>query len=202
MWEKYDYETYACQEAFDADPARVWDFHDERRRVVGVAEPNAGHGIIAAVQKARPNTVVITQNVDGLHQRAGANGVIELHGSLWRVRCAGCRTVTGNREVPLQSRTCRCGTWLRPDVTWFGDPLDMDAIEASQRAIGACDVLISIGTSGSVFPAAYLPQIAVRTGAERIEINPEETQVSGWYNHHLRGPASAMLEEVCQALLF
>jgi len=193
LWHEYNYEDYACQRAFDRDPNKVWDFHDKRREMMGATEPNDGHRIIAEVQEKRPGTWIVTQNVDGLHQRAGAIDVIELHGSMWRVRCDTCETIKDNDEVPLSNRRCRCGTYWRPDIVWFEDPLDARTIQAAQKAIGQCDLLVSVGTSGVVFPAAHLPQIAVQAGATCVEINPEETAVSGWYQHHLRGKASEML---------
>ncbi|MHC4550323.1 MAG: SIR2 family NAD-dependent protein deacylase [Planctomycetota bacterium] len=196
IWHKYNYEDYACQRAFDRDPEKVWDFHDERRRMIGAAEPNEGHRVIAEVQEARPGTWIVTQNIDGLHQRAGATDVIELHGSMWRVRCATCQKITDNVESPLGSRRCACGTYLRPDIVWFEDPLDAATIRAAEKAIATCDLLVSVGTSGVVFPAAELPRLAVERGAASVEINPEETVVSAWYQHHLRGKASEMLRQL------
>jgi len=189
LWEEYDYREYACQRAFDRDPGKVWDFHDERRRFIAAREPNDGHRIIASV----PGATVITQNIDGLHQRAGSAGVLELHGSLWRVRCARCGTVTENPEAPIRSRRCACGTWLRPDIVWFEDMLDVETMRAAGDAIARCDLLVSVGTSGVVYPAADLPRLALARGAVAVEINPEETSLSPLYTHCLRGSASEML---------
>jgi NAD-dependent deacetylase len=189
VWAQYDYREYACQEAFDRDPEKVWDFHDERRRRIARCEPNEAHRIIAATAGA----TVVTQNIDGLHQRAGSKGVLELHGSLWRVRCDRCRTVGENLEVPIGSRRCACGAHLRPDIVWFGDVLDLTTVRAAGDAIARCDLLLGIGTSGSVFPAAELPRLALSRGATTVEINPEETPLSPLYTHCLRGSASEML---------
>jgi NAD-dependent deacetylase len=196
IWSKYNYEDYACQRAFDRDPEKVWDFHDKRREMMGSCEPNDAHRIIAEVQREIPATRIVTQNIDGLHQRAGATGAIELHGSMWRARCERCRKVVENFEAPISSRKCECGTYWRPDIVWFEDPLDFETIQAAQESIAQCDLLVSIGTSGVVYPAADLPRIAVAQGATCVEINPEETAVSSWYQHHLRGPASEMLRRV------
>jgi NAD-dependent deacetylase len=189
IWEEYDYEDYACQRAFDRDPGKVWDFHDVRRLAVAACEPNEGHRRIAAT----PGATVVTQNIDGLHQRAGSKGVIELHGSLWRVRCAGCRAVTEAFEAPVHSRRCACGAWLRPDIVWFEDMLDPATLRAAGDAIARCDLLVSVGTSGVVYPAADLPRLALSRGAVTVEINPEETPLSPLYTHCLRGGASEML---------
>jgi NAD-dependent deacetylase len=174
----------------------VWDFHDLRRERVARAEPNEGHRIIARVQERQRDTWIVTQNIDGLHQRAGSADVLELHGSLWRVRCAACGTIRDDRDCPILSRRCRCGTYLRPDIVWFEDALDMDVVRAAVQAISECDLLVGVGTSGVVYPAAELPRYAAARGAACVEVNPEETPVSGWYRYHLRGPASEMLRRL------
>jgi len=187
VWHEYDYEEYACQPAFERDPEKVWDFHDLRRGKVALCEPNEGHRIIAGLPHAR----VITQNIDGLHQRAGSRDVVELHGSLWRLRGDG--EIVENREVPLRNRRTASGAYWRPDIVWFGDPLDPLVLQAAAHALAWCDLLVTIGTSGVVYPAAELPRLAQRRGVPSVEINPEETPVSFSYTHRLRGPASEML---------
>jgi NAD-dependent deacetylase len=194
IWAEYDYEDYACQRAFDRDPERVWDFHDKRRAAVAACEPNQGHQVIAGVQADRPETRVVTQNIDGLHQRAGASSVIELHGSLWRVRCDRDKAVRDDVTVPMTPRRCACGAYYRPDVVWFEDSLDPEVLDAARSALEACDLLVSVGTSGVVYPAAELPRLAMRRGATTVEINLEDTPVSGLYQHRLRGKASELLE--------
>jgi NAD-dependent deacetylase len=192
-WHKYDYREYACQPAFERNPEKVWDFHDTRRATVAKCEPNAGHRVIADVQRARPATKIVTQNIDGLHARAGGRDVIELHGSLWRVRCDRERTVRDDTSLPITSRTCACGTYLRPDIVWFGDALDRRVMQRAIEALEVADLIVSIGTSGVVFPAADLPRIAVEAGATSVEINLEDTPVSDLFQHRLRGPASEWL---------
>ena len=196
LWHEYNYEDYACQRAFDRDPDAVWEFHDKRREAIGACEPNPGHEIIAGVQREKPATKIITQNIDGLHQRAGASDVIELHGSIWRVRCDDCYKTEPNFETPLENRHCACGRFWRPDIVWFEDMLDPATIRKTEVALVDCDLFVSVGTSGVVYPAAAMPQIARRAGATLVEINPEETAVSTWYEHHLRGPASEMLAQL------
>lgn len=199
IWAKYDYEEYACQRAFDRDPERVWDFHDVRREAVSRCAPNAGHAVIAEIARTRPGTTVITQNIDGLHGLSGVEHPIELHGSLWRVRCDREGTVRPDRSAPITSRRCPCGAYLRPDIVWFEDALDPDVIERARQALERCDLLVSVGTSGVVYPAAELPRIAVARGAVAVEINLEDTPVSHLYQHHLRGPASELLAAMAGA---
>ncbi len=196
IWGRYRYEEYACQRAFDRDPGKVWDFHDERRRFVAGCEPNPGHHVITRVQARKPDTRIITQNIDGMLQRAGAREVIELHGSLWRVRCDREGTIMNDDTVPIRSRMCTCGAYLRPDIVWFEDSLDPRVIRAAIEAMSAADLLVTVGTSAEVFPAAQLPFIAMERGIPSIEINTEYTPVSRLYRYVMRGPASRMLERL------
>jgi NAD-dependent protein deacetylase/lipoamidase len=193
IWNEYNYEDYACQRAFDRDPDKVWDFHDKRRAAVAACEPNGGHRTISEVAREKPATVVITQNIDGLHMRAGSRDVIELHGSLWRVRCDREGTVRDDTSLPMQPRRCACGAYFRPDMVWFEDQLDRRVLRRAKEALAQADLIVSIGTSGVVFPAAQLPRIAVAAGAVSVEINPEDTPVSELYQYRLRGKASEML---------
>ena len=190
IWNEYNYEDYACQRAFESDPEKVWDFHDRRREAVAACEPNEGHEIIASM----PDAFVVTQNIDGLHQRAGSRKILELHGSLWRLRCQQCGTSVENTDVPLEPRTCPCGTYWRPGIVWFEDMLDPAVVRQAEEAVRNCDLLVSVGTSGVVYPAAGLPRLAA--AATRVEVNPEETPVSGWYDVRLRGNASKMLRQL------
>lgn len=193
IWGEYDYEDYACQRAFDRDPEKVWDFHDKRRAAVAACAPNPGHLVVSKVQRDKPATKVVTQNIDGMHQRAGAVVHAELHGSLWRVRCDAERTVREDTSSPITSRTCTCGTYLRPDIVWFEDRLNPAVIDRAQEALGECDLLVSVGTSAVVYPAAELPRIAMSRGAVTVEVNLEDTPVSHLYQHRLRGKASEIL---------
>jgi len=196
MWSQYNYEDYACQSAFERDPEKVWDFHDERRKTVSSCEPNAGHRVIAEVQKRQPGTVIITQNIDGMHHRGGATDVVELHGSLWRVRCDPERIVRADRTVPMAPRTCSCGGYWRPDIVWFEDPLDHGNLQRAREALEACDLLVTVGTSGLVYPAADLPRLAMKR-ALTVEVNLEDTPVSELYHQRLRGTASEILTSMC-----
>jgi len=193
IWSEYNYEDYACQRAFDKDPEKVWDFHDKRRAAVAACEPNDGHRIIADVQRSRPGTGVVTQNIDGLHQRGGASDVVELHGSLWRVRCDREHVVRDDASIPMSPRRCTCGAYFRPDIVWFEDSLREETLRRAQELLLACDLLVTVGTSAVVYPAAELPRIAMKSGATTVEINLEDTPVSALYQHRLRGKASDIL---------
>lgn len=195
IWKEYDYERYACQPAFDRDPAGVWEFHNYRRELVGACEPNAGHRRLAEFEAAHPQVTIVTQNIDGLHQLAGSARVHEVHGSLWRLRCDPCGVVREGRENPLTELQHDCGGYWRPDITWFGDPLNVDVFRSALEAAAEADLCVSIGTSAVVYPAANIPIAAKTAGARMVELNPEETPLSGAYDVHLRGPADRVLAE-------
>jgi len=190
IWKDYDYRSVACQEAFERHPGVVWDFHDQRRAKAAAAEPNAAHRLVAAVQAAVLGTRIVTQNIDGLHQRAGGTDVLELHGSLWGVRCDREGKRWEERRLPPPSRHCDCGAWLRPDIVWFGDALDADTLEAAVAAAAACDLFVSVGTSLVVYPAAALPGIARANGATCVEVNPEPSALAGTFDVSLRTGAA------------
>ncbi|MBN2233425.1 MAG: NAD-dependent deacylase [Deltaproteobacteria bacterium] len=200
VWSQYRYEDYACQEAFERDPEKVWDFHDRRREMIAACAPNDGHRIIAAAAGHYPRVTVITQNIDGLHQRAGSAGVIELHGSIWRIRDDTTGDIREDFSVPLARRQCGAGCWWRPDIVWFGDPLREDDIDRAVAALEDCDLFIAIGTSGAVYPAARLPLIAVERNIRAIEINPEPTPLSDTYPEVRRQPAAVALKELFPGL--
>lgn len=197
IWKEYDHRRYACQDAFDRDPAGVWEFHNYRRGIVAACDPNVGHRLIARAEATLPHVTVVTQNIDGLHQLAGSERVYELHGSLWWVRCGSERRFS--RDVPFEAQRAD-GRWWRPDIVWFGDNLKSDVVTQAIDAITRCDLLVSIGTSAVVFPAAQFPLLAKDRGATLIEINPEPTQVSREYDICIRGGASEVLTALCEGL--
>src|SRR5690606_12902826 len=152
--------------------------------------------LIAELEREREHVCVITQNIDGLHQLAGTQAIIELHGGLWRVRCDGCGARETNREAPLVTTKCSCGRFWRPDIVWFGDVLEQRNITDAIREMKHCDLFVSIGTSAVVYPAAELPLVAKEAGATLVEINPEPTPLSNLYDHCLRGGATEMLQQI------
>jgi NAD-dependent deacetylase len=191
VWSQYDYEEYACQGAFGRDPEKVLRFHELRRRAVLDCHPHEGHRVIAAMPEAR----VITQNIDGMHQRAGCRNVVELHGSLWQLRCEKCGVQKKDLGRSYETLRCACGHWLRPGIIWFGDMLDEAVMRKASEMITTCDLFISIGTSGTVWPAAGFPAIAREAGAYCIEINPEPSGATG-YDLVIPEPAGTALPEL------
>jgi len=180
LWAKYDPTELATPEAFQRNPRLVWEWYSWRRELVTKAKPNPGHLALVQMQKYVPELILITQNVDNLHQRAGNKAVIELHGNLLRTKCAeGGYLVSSwppTEEVP--PRCPNCGELLRPDVVWFGEMLPKDALVQALTASRQCDLFFSIGTSSLVHPAASLPLEALKHGAKVVEINPEATPLT------------------------
>ena len=202
LWARFDPRELATPSAFARDPKRVWDWYAWRRGRVASAEPNAGHRALAALERRVPEFALITQNVDGLHQRAGSQSVIELHGNIGRVKCSREGTIFAHWDESEQNvpRCPDCGAWLRPDVVWFEEMLPEDALAAADAAARRCDVLLVVGTSGEVYPAAALPESARASGAVVVEVNPNPTALSADAHHVLRGTAGAVLPSLVMAL--
>ena len=198
LWENFKPEELATPEAYRRNSKLVWEWYEWRREKVRTVQPNAGHKALAAMARRFAEFTLITQNVDGLHQRAGSAGVIELHGNITRTKCFAENIVvpewTKTGEVP--PRCPQCKGHLRPDVVWFGEDLPEAAINEAMHASGACDVFLSIGTSSVVYPAAMLPEIALRIGATVVEINPDETPLTPTATFSLRGPSGVVLPEL------
>lgn len=201
LWARYRPEDLATPEAFARQPDLVWRWYEWRRSLVAAAEPNAAHRALLAIEGLCPEFTLVTQNVDGLHQRAGSAGVVELHGNIGRTICSRERTVVENLPAsddappPCPS----CGAPVRPDVVWFGEPLPPDALRRATAAAASCDVLLAIGTSGVVYPAAGLPAVAAAAGALIVVVNPEKVRVEGPAVYHLRGPAARVLPALVAA---
>jgi NAD-dependent deacetylase len=205
QWEKVDPLKLATPQAFAADPKYVWEWYEARRRQVAAAEPNRGHEVLAWMEEFFPEVTLITQNVDRLHHKAGSRHPIELHGSLWMVRCTGnpsCGEWEDRHElVHLPPQCPQCGALLRPGVVWFGEGLPPEAWEESEAAAQACDAFFMIGTSALVYPAAALPEDALSRGKLVIEVNPEETPLSGRATLSVRSKAGEALELLRDNLL-
>lgn len=195
LWRQYRPEDLATPEAFRRDPRLVWEWYDWRRQRIAQARPNAGHEALVRLERSKPRFWLITQNVDGLHERAGSRRVIKLHGDIWLVRCVVCGREQRDERVPLPELPprCACGGLLRPGVVWFGEALPPGAWEAAEQAVREAEVLLVVGTSAVVYPAAGLIPLAQACGARVIEVNPEETPMSARLDCSLRGPAGVIL---------
>jgi len=194
-WRRLDPSILATPEAFERDPRLVWEWYEHRRRCALATQPNDAHRALAALESSVPLFDLVTQNVDGLHQRAGSKRVVELHGNLTRARCVGdCGTVE-LPPTPLDTLPprCSCGQLLRPDVVWFGEALPPDALRRAFEAAAACDVLLVVGTSALVYPAADVPRHALSTGCYVVEVNPEPTPLSQLVHATFRERAAAVL---------
>ncbi|PZQ81712.1 MAG: NAD-dependent deacylase [Micrococcus luteus] len=221
LWERFSAEQLATEEAFLADPALVWSWYRWRARMVRARRPNPGHDAVAAWQRRTPDLEVVTQNVDDLHERAGARVLAHLHGSLFEHRCAECGApadvdpgapsdvdAAGSeadleamlREAPPACPACGTGrirpgvVWFgRPGVVWFGEMLPQEPWERAYEALERCDLALVVGTSGLIQPAASLPFVALGAGVAVVEVNPVKTELSGAVTHALRGSAGAVL---------
>lgn len=199
LWRDYRPEQLATPEAFGRQPGLVWEWYLWRRARIAEVAPNAGHAAIARWQQERSGISLLTQNVDGLHARAGSRAAVELHGNLWRVRCAaGCgfSDVDDHTARPRTSLRCDCGAWLRPDVVWFGETLDAVAIETAIAAVNEADLIVVVGTSSVVYPVAALPQMARRRGARMVEVNVQDTPLTAAADAVLRGSAGEVLPAI------
>ena len=197
IWNEYKWEEYACESAFMVNPKGVLDFHELRRIEALKCNPHKGHEIITQLQNKHLNTHIVTQNIDGMHQRSDSKNVIELHGSIWRMRCDIDGLVIEDLAQGKYNKThCDCGRWLRPDIIWFQDMLNEKTVQKATDVISKCDLFISIGTSAVVWPAAGYPKLAKSMGAFCIEINPESTDLSNIYDRTIRSKASEGLSEI------
>ncbi|MEZ0249165.1 MAG: NAD-dependent protein deacetylase [Thermoproteus sp.] len=200
LWERYKPEELATPEAFARDPALVWRWYKWRQELIYRASPNPAHYALAELERLGVLKAVITQNVDGLHARAGSQRVLELHGNIWRLRCTRCGAeVRAERPVEEIPPKCpRCGGLLRPDVVWFGEPLPHDVWEEAVALASSSDLMLVIGTSGVVYPAAYLPHAAKRNGALIAVIDPNETALDDLADFKIRERAAEVLPRLVE----
>jgi NAD-dependent deacetylase len=197
LWANDNPEDLATEAAFRRKSQFVWDWYKMRREAVEKTSPNPGHLALARLQQERPQTTLISQNVDGLHARAGSVDLLELHGNIHRIRCLdGCSTKRFQAAEVESPRCPSCGGWLRPDVVWFGEMLPEEALRKATEASSACDVFLCVGTSALVYPAASLPVEAVARGAKLIEVNLSRTPLSEVAEFVLSGAAGEILPEL------
>ena len=195
LWREYRPEDLATAAAFERDPRLVWEWYDWRRRSIAAVRPNLAHHAIAGLESRVAEFLLATQNVDGLHAAAGSRRLLELHGSLWVLRCMGCGQEREDRRAPLAELPprCTCGGLLRPGVVWFGEALAQSVLTDSFAAARKAEVVLVVGTSSVVYPAAALPETARAHGAFVIEVNPEPTPLTDLADVSLRGTAVALV---------
>jgi NAD-dependent deacetylase len=205
LWRKYRAEDLATPSAFRRDPQLVWEWYAWRRGLIGACQPNAAHHSLVEMENQFDDFVLVTQNVDGLHGLAGSREAIELHGNIWRMRCTrNCRPAWEDRRVPLPELPPRCpgcGSVTRPDVVWFGEPMPIAPLQAADAAAQRCQLMLVVGTSAMVQPAASLPLLAKEKGAYIVEINPQPTPLSSSADEVLRAPAAEALPQWWNAWL-
>lgn len=190
IWEKYDFNKLATPQGFRDNPELAWEWYQLRQREMKKAKPNRAHSVIAEMEHFFPEFSVITQNIDGMHKRAGSANIIELHGNIWRMRCTRDGTLIDLddpvKEIPP---LCQCGSILRPDVVWFGEPLPQEQLGRALSIASESEVMFVVGTSAVVFPAAALPLLTKDSGGVVIEINLGPTDLSSYADASVFGPA-------------
>ena len=200
LWRNHDAMRLATIYAFNEDPKLVWEWYDDRRRNVLGAEPNAGHLAIAELERYA-NVTVLTQNIDGLHQRAGSTRVVELHGNIIRTRCTVCdfmgEMLGKVTEFPPK---CDCGNILRPDVVWFGEALNQEIWQNAMDIAGRCDLMVVAGTSMIVAPASTLPTYAKENDAVLVEVNLEDTDITSYVDLTVKGKSATVLPQWVSAV--
>ncbi|MDQ1265039.1 MAG: NAD-dependent protein deacylase [Bacteroidota bacterium] len=203
LWTKFNPAELASVNGFMSNPELVWSWYQYRRGIIHSTEPNPGHIAIAEMQNMFGKFTLITQNVDRLHQQAGSRDVIELHGNIIDNHCLNCKKpFEGETDLPDKQlpRCPTCGGFIRPSVVWFGEMLPQKALQDAEIAAQTCDIFFSIGTSGEVYPAANLPLIAGRAGAYTVEVNPNRTSLSHYFDERLEAPSGIAMPAVLEAL--
>ena len=202
LWQRMRPEELASMDGFLANPDLVQAWYRHRREVVETVQPNAGHDALAALERlvasGGGDFLLATQNVDGLHQRAGSTRVVELHGTLLRDVCVDCDRDAGAGDT--EGRCAACGGRVRPAVVWFGEMLPEGAMETAAEAASRADVFLTVGTSAVVYPAAGLPLIAAQAGAYVAEVNPVPSEIAGRLSEVVVGPAGAVLPRLVAAV--
>lgn len=200
VWKGMPFDVISSAQMIQRDLPAVWEWFDYRRNFMGEIEPNPAHHEIARWQDHFAEFTLVTQNIDGLHQKAGSRNVIELHGNIWRARCTACRFSEDFSKAKRPDACLECGNFLRPDVVLFGELLPTGAFEFAAERAASCELCFVIGTSGLVYPAAGIPEIAKAAGAFVCEVNPERTQLSNMCDELLLGKAGEVLPLLQPAL--
>ncbi|MBN1677798.1 MAG: NAD-dependent deacylase [Candidatus Thermoplasmatota archaeon] len=201
VWSKYDWRVLATREGFRKDPRLVWEWYQLRQIEIAKAKPNAAHETIADMERHFGSFAVLTQNIDGLHARAGSKRIVELHGNIWRMRCERDGTViTTDEPVKKIPPLCQCGAILRPDVVWFGEQLPETAAKEASEVARTSDVMFVVGTSAVVYPAAALPIIAKNSGGLVVEVNTEPTDISAHADLSVIGRAGEVMPVLWQLI--
>lgn len=203
LWRRHRAEQLATPAAFARDPRLVWEWYDWRRSMLARAQPNPGHYALVQLEQLRSAAsefTLITQNVDGLHDRAGSQRVLKLHGDLWTLRCLGCGRTSINHDLPLKELPprCACGGLLRPGVVWFGEALPEDVLRQAVAAARRAQVFLVVGTSAVVQPAASLPLVARESGGRVVEVNTQETPLTPQVDASFLGPAGELLPRLVE----
>jgi NAD-dependent deacetylase len=203
LWKKYRAEELATPTAFAQNPNLVWEFYEWRRGIIAEKEFNPGHKVLARWENIFPVYSLITQNIDGFHQKAGSKNVLELHGNIWKLRCTEEGTITENHETPLKKSPplCPdCGALLRPHVVWFGESLSPTVLQKAFQLSSECNMIFVVGTSAFVQPAASLPLAAAEAGAKIVEINPDPTPLTPYADFSFREKAGQILPLIDEEL--
>jgi NAD-dependent deacetylase len=202
LWTKYDPEVYATAEAVRLRLGQVWQMHDELRQTVAKNKPNPGHFAVAELEGIFEDVTVVTQNVDNYHRDAGSTKIIEVHGNAWKVKCLAEGKSWMDKTVPYDELPpmCGCGSDLRPDVVFFNEPLERDVIDSAFSAAARANIIIVIGTSALVYPAAYIPILGKETGAKLIEVNQEQTPLTSLADVSIIGKSGVILPKLVKKL--
>ena len=201
LWANYNPEDLATPEGFRRDPALVWNWYVERRKMIGAAVPHPGHFAVAELEPMFEEFMVVTQNIDDLHRKAGSKNLVEVHGNIFRYKCFDhnhpVEKLPATNAVPPR---CHCGSMIRPDVVWFGEMLAQEDLDRAFAALSACEAVLVVGTSGIVYPAAGFPHAAKNLGAAVVEVNPEETPITDVADVFIKARAGEALPPLVERL--
>lgn len=207
LWERHNPEELATRQGFQENPARVWGWYNYRRGLIAQKAPHAGHRALAELEELVPQVIVVTQNIDGFHIEVGSSTVLEVHGNINRTKCfdrdhpVELDEPVSDCDGDLEPPKCpQCGSLVRPDVVWFGEMLPAGVFRKAEEASSACDVMLVVGTSGMVQPAANLPLVASASGATVVEVNVEPSQLTHYVDIFIEGPAGEILPQLVARL--